>query len=114
MTVIFVGLALLLITLVALLVLAFERSASLPASAQQPSAVPPPAPRKRLSKAKRPRGSPTNPFGMTEPTGAMILSRRVLRDLPLPPPSEVDLEEQIQTLVSVRHTPTVIVLEVED
>lgn len=109
MTAVFVGLALLLITLVTLLVLVLEKKSP------PPPTPPPPAPR------RRPEASRTNPFGVAQP-GAMILSRRVLSNLPLPPPpTELDVEgpfgDDVKTLVKPPRRPRdeqVIVIEVDD
>lgn len=112
MTVIFVGLALLLITLVTLLVLVLEK---------KPPPRPPPRPPE--PKKRRPKASRTNPFGVAQP-GAMILSRRVLSNLPLPPPpdgTELDVDgpfgDEVKTLVRPPRRPRdeqVIVIEVDD
>jgi hypothetical protein len=119
MTVIFVGLALLLITLVTVLVLVFEKQ---PGNPPPPAPPPLPATRKRPTVLRRPRATKTNPFGVEQP-GAMILSRRVLSNLPLPPPplpTELDLEgpfgDDVKTLIKPpRHRDEqVIVIEVDD
>jgi hypothetical protein len=112
MTLVFVALALLMISLVTALALTLDKPPRAP--------PPPPArwrPPRKVAKTK------TNPFGVPDATGAMILSRRVLSNLPLPPPptdgTAIDVDgpfgDDVKTLVAHRHREQIIIeIEVDD
>lgn len=139
MTIVFVGLALIMIALVTSLVLVLEQQArsaapdASPAIPSGPRHAPPDASHPSASRAtlldldarrparrpRLPKASPTHPYGVSKPSGAMILCRQVLVDLPLPPPPEsidiaLDGDDEVTNVIDPGTDDSVIVLELDD